>query len=67
MAWMQMSFAGDNACPSGRECHTMAAVGTQVVVFGGNDENNRFNDVNILDTGEWRSRVARSTGALRMS
>ena len=60
MAWMQISFAGDPCAPGARECHTMCAVGKSVLVFGGNDEHNRFNDINMLDTGEssmsWRVR-----------
>ncbi len=53
MAWYQFSMAGDPNAPSSRECHSINAVGDQLVLFGGNDNSSRMHDVYVMNTSEF--------------
>ncbi len=52
MAWYQFNLSGDPNAPSARECHSLNAIATSLVMFGGNDSNSRMNEIHALDTGE---------------
>jgi hypothetical protein len=52
MAWYNFSLAGDPNAPSARECHSINTRGTELVLFGGNDNASRMGDVYVLDTSE---------------
>jgi hypothetical protein len=57
MAWYQFDIKGDANAPTARECHSLNAIGTNLVMFGGNDSNSRMNEVHSLDTRESRTRA----------
>lgn len=50
MAWYQFVPNESELTPGSRECHTLDAIGTHLILFGGNDRANRVNDVFDLDT-----------------
>ena len=52
--WLSFNTTRDPAAPSRRECHTICASGSQLYLFGGNDDVGRFRDVHILDTATMR-------------
>ncbi len=49
--WLAFEPAEHAPRPLGRECHSLAAFGETLVLFGGNDKTQRLNDVYALDTG----------------
>ncbi len=51
MAWWEFHPRGGD-WPSARECHTMHVLDDQVVLFGGNDQTSRMNDIHVLDPSE---------------
>jgi hypothetical protein len=63
MSWSQFVSTQEEA-PCARECHSVCAWNSKLVLFGGNDSTNRFNDVCVLDTTtmQW-TRVIPSVGA----
>lgn len=52
MAWLSFNPPPGVAFPSARECHSLCAWNDKLVLFGGNDNALRFNDVWIMDCGE---------------
>ena len=45
-------FSGSHSnAPSQRECHSLTKVGSKLYLFGGNDQNKKFNELFVLDTG----------------
>jgi hypothetical protein len=51
--YTRLSPAGPGAAGP-RECHTMNVWDDKLVLFGGNDQTSRMNDIHILDTGACR-------------
>lgn len=52
MAWWEFHPRADAEWPGARECHSMCVWGDKLVLFGGNNQTARMNDVHLLDTGE---------------
>ena len=52
------SNSTNNKAPSQRECHSFTQVGKKLFLFGGNDQNKKFNDLHVLDTGNYRIFIA---------
>lgn len=50
MAWLKLETKHDPAAPTKRECHTICTAGERLVLFGGNDDIDRFREVHILNT-----------------
>ena len=54
MAWYEFHTSKDVVTPQARECHTMNVLDERLILFAGNDNATRMNDVHSLDTSAWR-------------
>jgi hypothetical protein len=54
MSWFQFNAGADSGTPSPRECHTFECVGSELLMFGGNDGSKRYSDVYALSATTMR-------------
>jgi hypothetical protein len=63
MAFYQFSLQKDGKAPTRRECHTICVSGDSLLLFGGNDDAGRFQEVHILDTLSMRWEKVAASGS----
>jgi hypothetical protein len=65
--WTRINQESQGTPPCARFAHTATVVGDKIYLFGGNDGQNLFNDMHVLDTETWTWSPCHTTGEIPLA